>query len=161
MNLSTLLACIFVPIAADWWWLSWCSLRLGEVFRSVTPSFLRKEEAKNRQNSPDVPEPACLAWQEVQAMRVGFSQVGQAVWVRMRMSSWPHAAHKSRGAKESQAPFWKHKWVLKFRCIFRAFSWSVQIQAGYLAFAWFLIFVCIFFLRSWKAKLSNASLSCD
>lgn len=90
----------------------WCSLRLGEVFRSVTPSFLRKEEAKNRQNSPDVPEPACLAWQEVQAMRVGFSQVGQAVWVRMRMSSWPHAAHKSRGAKESQAPFWKHKWVM-------------------------------------------------
>lgn len=88
MNLSTLFFCIFVPFqpptgGGD----LWCSLRLGEVFRSVTPSFLRKEEAKNRQNSPDVPEPACLAWQEVQAMRVGFSQVGQAVWVRMRMSS--------------------------------------------------------------------------
>ncbi len=38
-----------------------------------------------------------------------FLSWSEAVWVRMRMSSWPHAAHKSRGAKESQASETKGK----------------------------------------------------
>lgn len=151
MNLSTLLACIFVPFqpptgGGD----LWCSLRLGEVFRSVTPSFLRKEEA------PSAKFTRCT-WTSMSSMARGPGDEG---WVFPSWSSsvgededefltscCPQITWRQRvtGSRESINECW-------FRCIFRAFSWSVQIQAGYLAFAWLLIlFVFCFCIHEGEA----------
>lgn len=148
-NLIFLHFCTFP--AADWWW--WFMVQ-PKVGRGVPECYTQLSSKRGGEKPAKFTR---CTWTSMSSMARGPGDEG---WVFPSWSSsvgededefltscCPQITWRQRvtGSRESINECW-------FRCIFRAFSWCVQIQAGYLAFAWLLIlFVFCFCIHEGEA----------